>query len=250
MRPQEFASASAKPRRSYATPKRDQRAAATRAKILAAAETLFLRNGYVRTSMKAIAESAGVSEKTMYLAFSTKATLLRQVIQLSVRGDEEETPLSERSEWRQLLAGPVEQVFARFAAQNAALMTRTAALIALGEAAAATDPELAEYRDRAHAETRANLRAFARRTQPARRPQRRRQRTIRRRHHLRSSHRRKRLPPPDPRMRLDTGRLRRPHHPHPKRPPRENTAFLVRIAAIACSMTVQRERRTTGSSNR
>ena len=161
MRPQEFASESAKPRRRYATPKRDQRAAATRAKILAAAETLFLRDGYVRTSMKAIAESAGVSEKTMYLAFATKATLLRQVIQLSVRGDEAETPLSERPEWRQLLDGPVEQVFARFAAQNAALMTRTAALIALGEAAAATDPELAEYRDRAHAETRANLRALA-----------------------------------------------------------------------------------------
>jgi AcrR family transcriptional regulator len=161
MRSQQPASEPSKPSRSYATPKRDQRAAATRAKILAAAETLFLRDGYVRTSMKAIAESAGVSEKTVYLAFSTKATLLRQVIQLSVRGDEEETPLSERPEWRQLLDGPVEQVFARFAAQNAALMTRTAALIALGEAAAATDPDLAEYRDRAHAETRTNLRAFA-----------------------------------------------------------------------------------------
>ena len=59
------------------------------------------------------------------------------------------------------LHGPLEQVFARFAAQNTTLMTRTAALIALGEAAAATDPELAEYRDRAHAETRANLRALA-----------------------------------------------------------------------------------------
>ena len=56
--------------------------------ILAAAETLFLRDGYVRTSMKAIAAHAGVSEKTMYLAFATKATLLRQVIQLTVQGDE------------------------------------------------------------------------------------------------------------------------------------------------------------------
>jgi AcrR family transcriptional regulator len=158
MRPPE---PSAKPSRRYATPKRDQRAAATRAKILAAAKTLFLRDGYVRTSMKAIAHLAGVSEKTMYLTFATKATLLRQVIQLSVRGDEAETPLAERPEWRELVAGPVEEVFGRFAAQNAILMTRTAALIALGEAAAATDPELAGYRDRAHAETRANLRALA-----------------------------------------------------------------------------------------
>ena len=40
-------------------------------------------------------------------------------------------------------------------------MTRTAAIIALGESAASTDPDLAEYRDHAHAATRANLRALA-----------------------------------------------------------------------------------------
>ena len=147
--------------RRYATPRRDQRAAATRASILSAAETLFLRDGYARTSMKAIATAAGVSEKTMYLAFSTKATLLRQVIQVAVQGDEAATPLSEREEWRALVRGPVGEVFERFAAMNARLMTRTAAIIALGESAAAADPELAEYRNRAHAATRANLRALA-----------------------------------------------------------------------------------------
>ena len=147
--------------RRYATPKRDQRAAATRRAILAAAETLFLRDGYARTSMKAIAAQAGVSEKTMYLAFGTKATLLRQVIQLAVQGDEAPTPLSERPEWRAMVAGPVSEIFARFAAMNATLMTRTATIIELGESAAATDPELASYRDRAHATTRENLRALA-----------------------------------------------------------------------------------------
>ena len=154
-----------KPRRGssrrYSTPKRDQRAAATRAAILAAAETLFLRDGYARTSMKAIAGEAGVSEKTMYLAFTTKAALLRQVIQFAVQGDEASTPLSEREEWRALVRGPADEAFKRFAAMNAKLMTRTAAIIALGEVAASVDPELAEYRDHAHAATRANLRALA-----------------------------------------------------------------------------------------
>ena len=98
--------------RRYATPKRDQRAAATRRTILAAAETLFLRDGYARTSMKAIAAQAGVSEKTMYLAFGTKATLLRQVIQLAVQGDEAPVPLSERPEWRAVVAGPSIEIFA------------------------------------------------------------------------------------------------------------------------------------------
>jgi AcrR family transcriptional regulator len=153
--------APSKPTRRYSTPKRDQRAAATRAAILAAAETLFLRDGYARTSMKAIAARAGVSEKTMYLTFATKAKLLQQVIQLAVRGDEAPTPLAERPEWRALFAGPAEAVFGRFAALNATLMTRTAAIVALGESAASADPELARYRDQAHAESRANLHALA-----------------------------------------------------------------------------------------
>src|ERR671912_942799 len=86
--------------RRYSTPKRDQRAAATLAAILAAAEEMFLRDGYARTTMKSIAMQAGVSEKTMYLAFATKATLLRQVIQLRAQGDEAAVPLSKRPEWR------------------------------------------------------------------------------------------------------------------------------------------------------
>ncbi len=158
---QQESSASSKSSRRYSTPKRDQRAAATRTAILAAAEALFLRDGYAGTSMKAIAAQAGVSEKTMYLAFATKATLLRQVIQLTVQGDEAPTPLSERLDWRALVAGPVEEFFARFATLNATLMIRAAAIIAVGESAASTDPELAKYRDRAHEATRANLRALA-----------------------------------------------------------------------------------------
>jgi AcrR family transcriptional regulator len=155
------ASGPARARGPYATPNRDRRAAATRATILAAAERLFLHNGYARTSMKAIASEAGVSEKTMYLAFTSKAALLRRVIQHAVQGDETATPLSDRPEWRALVNGPAEEVFARFAAMNTALMMRTAAIVALGESAAATDPELAQYRDRAHQETRSNLRALA-----------------------------------------------------------------------------------------
>jgi len=155
------AAPASEPTRRYSTPKRDARAAATRARILAAAERLFLRDGYPRTTMKSIAKEARVSEKTMYLAFATKATLLRHVIQVAAQGDEAGIPLAQRPEWRALIAGPVEEVFTRFAQLNTALMTRTAAIIALGEAAAETDPELAEHRDRAHAETRANLAALA-----------------------------------------------------------------------------------------
>jgi AcrR family transcriptional regulator len=154
-------SAPGSPRRPYRSPKREAAALKTRHAIRDAAETLFLRDGYARTSMKAIAAQAGVSEKTMYLTYATKANLLREVIQVAVRGDEAPATLAERPEWRAVVHGERDQVFARFAARNAALMIRTAPIIAVAEAAAATDPELAEHRDRAHATTRADLHALA-----------------------------------------------------------------------------------------
>jgi AcrR family transcriptional regulator len=148
-------------RRSYHSPKRAAAALKTRQAIRAAAEALFLRDGYTPTTMLAIAKQAGVSEKTMYLTYATKANLLREVIQVAVRGDEAPETLADRPEWRAVMAGPPDDVFARFAALNASLMTRTAEIIALAESAAAVDPELAEHRARARATARADLHALA-----------------------------------------------------------------------------------------
>jgi AcrR family transcriptional regulator len=147
-------------RRPYQSPKRAAAALKTRHAIRDAAESLFLRDGYARTTMKAIATQAGVSEPTIYLIYATKANLLREVIQVAVRGDEAPATLSQRPAWRAVMAGPIDEVFTRFAALNAALMTRTAAIIALAESAA-TEPELVEHRDRAHATSRADLQALA-----------------------------------------------------------------------------------------
>jgi AcrR family transcriptional regulator len=149
------------PPRPYRSAKRDAAALKTRHSIRDAAEALFLRDGYTRTSMKAIAARAGVSEKTMYLTYATKANLLREVIQVAVRGDEDPATLADRPEWRAVFAGPLDQVFERIATRNATLMARTAAIVDLAESAAASDPELAEHRDRAHATSRADLRALA-----------------------------------------------------------------------------------------
>jgi AcrR family transcriptional regulator len=149
------------PRRPYRYPKREAAALQTRRTIRDAAETLFLRDGYARTSMKAIAAQAGVSEKTMYLTYATKATLLRRVIEVAVRGDEAPATLAERPDWRAIVRGPSEEAFARFAALNAALMARTAPIIALAEAAAETEPALAEDRALAHATARTDLLALA-----------------------------------------------------------------------------------------
>ena len=150
------------PRRRYRTLKRDERAAITRRAIRDAAEALFLRDGYTPTTMKAIAERAGVSEKTVYLAYATKANLLRAVIDVAVLGDEVRTSLRDRPEWRTVILGPRDEVFNRFAAVNTTLVARTARIIALAEAAADTDTELAKHRDQARATSRSDCAALAR----------------------------------------------------------------------------------------
>ncbi len=52
----------------------------SREKILAAAEDLFLGNGFLGTSMDAVAGSAGVSKQTVYVHFASKQALFREVI--------------------------------------------------------------------------------------------------------------------------------------------------------------------------
>ena len=61
-------SASAPRRRAYNSPRREARAIATRARISAAARECFLAHGFTKTRMRDVAERAGVSEATLYLA--------------------------------------------------------------------------------------------------------------------------------------------------------------------------------------
>ncbi|MEC7764629.1 MAG: TetR/AcrR family transcriptional regulator [Pseudomonadota bacterium] len=49
-------------------------------KILAAAEDIFLAQGYHGTAMDAVTEAAGVSKQTVYVHFSSKEALFRAVI--------------------------------------------------------------------------------------------------------------------------------------------------------------------------
>jgi TetR/AcrR family transcriptional regulator, regulator of cefoperazone and chloramphenicol sensitivity len=70
------------PRRAYHSPTRQRQAAATRARMLAAARRLLAEQGYAGTTVDAIARRAGVAVQTVYAAFGSKrgivAELLRQ----------------------------------------------------------------------------------------------------------------------------------------------------------------------------
>ena len=78
-------------KRRYDASSRRAGAAATRDRICAAAERLFLADGYARTSIRAVAKAAGVAEATIYLAFPDKPALLDAVIVRATRDNASES---------------------------------------------------------------------------------------------------------------------------------------------------------------
>ena len=95
-----------KQKRSYNSPRRQAQAAGTRRAILGAAQQLFEQQGYVPTTMDAIATEAGVSLKTVYLAFATKSRLLRALWDLLLKGDEDDAAVAERPWYREVIEEP------------------------------------------------------------------------------------------------------------------------------------------------
>ena len=149
------------PRRAYTSRKREQASLKTRQRIRAAAERLFLLDGYVRTTTKAIAREAGVSEMTVFLAFNNKAALLSEIIRTTIRGDDDATPIAGRARWLEILDAPPDEILPRFAEFNGAVQLRTARILAVAEAAATTDEQLASRRDSSHAHIRADFQQIA-----------------------------------------------------------------------------------------
>jgi AcrR family transcriptional regulator len=150
-------------KRPYQSPVREQAAAETRQAILRAASDLFLERGFARTTTKAVAERAGITERMIFLHFGSKAALLAASIRAAVRDHDGGTPLLERDEWRAALgAQDAHQIFELLASAVRQLYERAARLLAVGEGAARDDPLLEEERQRGHAATRADLLQVAR----------------------------------------------------------------------------------------
>jgi AcrR family transcriptional regulator len=148
-------------RRPYRSRKREQASLDTRRRIRAAAQELFLRDGYTRTTTAAIAGHAGVAEMTLFLAFDSKQALLSEIVRVSVRGDDDDTPISRRAAWQEILSAAPDQILRQFAQFTGDIQDRTARILAVAEAAATTDPHLACRRAAAHAHIRADFQQVA-----------------------------------------------------------------------------------------
>lgn len=140
----------------YDNSARAARARATRARVLDAARSSFLRNGFAGTTIGLVAEEAGVSQETIYKTFGSKAGLLKAVYDVTLAGDDDDVPLAQRPEALAVLhARSGEQAVAAFAELARTISTRTDPLVRVIMGSRDTDATLMAFVDTIHAERRA-----------------------------------------------------------------------------------------------
>jgi AcrR family transcriptional regulator len=148
-------------RRPYDSPRRREQAAETRRQILEAAQQLFERDGYAGTSMAAIASAAGVSLKTVYLAFETKSGVLRALWHLLLRGERDSIPVGEQSWYRAVLEEPDPHRQLRLNLRNSRMVKiRAGAILEVIRGAASGDPDIGALWSRIQTEFHENQRAI------------------------------------------------------------------------------------------
>jgi AcrR family transcriptional regulator len=126
------------PRR-YSSPLREAEAARTRARIVEASGVLFARDGYAATTMKGIAEEAGVSVQSVHLA-GPKSALLIAAFEVSFAGDEGRHSLGDRPVMVEIMSQEnVDDVVTDWLDYVAAANERTAGLSRAMVTAAETD---------------------------------------------------------------------------------------------------------------
>ena len=144
------------PARAYRSTLRAEQARDTRRRIREAADALFLEHGYLATSMDDIATRAGVSRQTVFSAFGSKASLLKEAFDVRLAGDDEPLTVAERPEAQRVLEQTEPSALLRAQADFFIVTTmRVLPLWPAMVAGAATDPacnEVLEALDRGRIE--------------------------------------------------------------------------------------------------
>ncbi|MFD1932942.1 MULTISPECIES: TetR/AcrR family transcriptional regulator [Nonomuraea] len=124
--------------------KRAAKARETRRRIVAAAYDLFVENGYGATNLQEIADQAGVAVQTIYFVFGNKRTLLKELVDLTIAGDDEPVATMDRAWFRDAMAAPTAGEHLRAHVEGVrAILERVAPITRVIDTATAMDPEVA-----------------------------------------------------------------------------------------------------------
>ncbi len=135
------------------------RRADTEQRIIDAATELFLANGYAATTLTAVANTAGVGDRTVYVRFGTKAALLKRAVDVAIVGDTAPVDVQGR-EWfiRATSAPTLAERVEAMASGSAALFGRAGPLLAVAREAEATEPTIAAAAQAGRMATHASVR--------------------------------------------------------------------------------------------
>ncbi|MDQ2584881.1 TetR/AcrR family transcriptional regulator [Saccharothrix yanglingensis] len=130
-------------KRRYDSLRREEQARRTRAEIARAARDVFVSRGWAGTTVRAVAEGAGVSVPTVYAAYGDKAGLVRAVADAA----DLSADAAGMVDALEASASPEGQL-AAMAAYDRRLFERSGDVIALVREAGRAEPELAAAYDR------------------------------------------------------------------------------------------------------
>jgi len=132
------------PARPYHAPRRAAAAARTREAIVAAATDVFERLGWSGATMRATADQAGVSIKTVEALYRTKAELLKHAVDYAIAGDLLPVPVADRASVAAQLAAPDASAMLRAHAHHTrSISSRAAPIFWVVEQAASAHPDIA-----------------------------------------------------------------------------------------------------------
>lgn len=131
-------------KRQYDSSRRQASAQATRQHIVETARDLFIDQGYEATSMRQLADAAGVSLQTIYNAFGSKFDLFSAVIDVVVAGDDEPVPLRDRPALTDLASvDDPDALIEALVHAATAVLERLSPIYPTLRAAAGSDPQVA-----------------------------------------------------------------------------------------------------------
>ena len=91
------------PRRSYNSEGRREAARRNRAAVVEACRELLFQDGYHATTVRAVAERAGVSAETVYKSFGGKPGMVKALWDITLAGDDEPVPMGDRPQMQEIL---------------------------------------------------------------------------------------------------------------------------------------------------
>lgn len=129
------------PRRYDASGRRD-RARQAQARVLETARAMFLRDGYAATTVAAVAAAADISVGTIYQRFGGKPGMIRAIHRISLAGSRP-VPAEQRSDAMSGHPSDPLEILRGWATLTTEVAPRTAPILLLIRAAAATEQEMA-----------------------------------------------------------------------------------------------------------